>query len=208
GGVLGVDAEAFELDARGGSAGAEVDAPVGDQVEHRDRLGGAHGVVVRLRHQAHAVAEAHVRGAGRDRAVEHLGVGAVRVLLEEVVLDGPEGVEAGLLAGDRLRERVLVGEVLAVGTPGTGDGDLVEEGEPHVEHVPAAAPPAGNGDPPRPAASTLRTFSIPTIASFATIARVIAGGAARGGGVRAVGTYRAVACPRSATNAFASFATI
>ena len=56
----------------------------------------------------------------------------MRVLLEEVVLDGPERVEAGLLAGDRLLERVLVGDVLAVGIPRAGDGNLVEQGELHA----------------------------------------------------------------------------
>ena len=70
-------------------------------------------------------------GARRDRAVEHLGVGAVRVLLEEVVLDGPERVEAHLVAEDRLLERVLVGLVLLARRPGSGDRDLVEQRELH-----------------------------------------------------------------------------
>ncbi len=95
--VLRVDAESFELDARRRAAGAHVDAAVAQQVEHRDRLRRPHRMVVRLRHQTHAVAEPHLRRAARDRAVEHLGVRAVRVLLEEVVLDRPERVEAGLL---------------------------------------------------------------------------------------------------------------
>ena len=84
------------------AAGAEVDAAVGDEVEHGDRLGRAHRVVVRLRHEPHAVAEPHALGLRGDGAVEHLGVRAVRVLLEEVVLDGPERVPAVPLAGDRL----------------------------------------------------------------------------------------------------------
>ena len=92
--VVRVDVEALELGARRRAAGAELDAAVGEQVEHRDRLRGADRVVVRLRQQAHAVAEADRRRLRRDRAVEDLGVRAVRVLLEEVVLDRPEGVEA------------------------------------------------------------------------------------------------------------------
>ena len=76
--------------------------PFGDQVEHGGRLGRAHRVVVGLGHEPHAVAEPDALGLRGDRAVEHLGVRAVRVLLEEVVLDGPEGVPAELLAGDRL----------------------------------------------------------------------------------------------------------
>ena len=47
--LVGVDAEALELGARRRAAGAEVDAAVGDEVEHRDRLRGADRVVVRLR---------------------------------------------------------------------------------------------------------------------------------------------------------------
>ena len=59
------------------AAGAEVDAAVGEQVEHRGRLGRAHGVVVRLRREPHAVADAQLLRARGDGAVEHLGVRAV-----------------------------------------------------------------------------------------------------------------------------------
>ena len=129
--LVRVDAEALELGPGRRAAGAEVDPAVGDQVEHGGRLGRAHRVVVRLGHEPHAVAEAHALGLRGDGAVEHLGVGAVRVLLEEVVLDGPERVPPEPLAGHRLLERVLVGEPLAVGVPRPGDGDLVEQGEAH-----------------------------------------------------------------------------
>ena len=127
----GIDAEALELGAGGRATGAEVDAAVGDEVEHGHRLGRAHRVVVRLGHQPHAEAEAHPLGLGGDGAVEHLRVGAVRVLLEEVVLHRPERVPAVLFAGQRLLDRVLVGEAFGVGTPRSGDGDLVEQGEAH-----------------------------------------------------------------------------
>ena len=66
-----------------------------------------------------------------DGAVEHLGVRAVRVLLEEVVLDRPEGVPAEAVAGDRLLERVAVGDELAVRLPRARDRDLVEQRELH-----------------------------------------------------------------------------
>ncbi len=55
--LVRIDAEALELDARGRAAGAEVDAAVGDQVEHGGRLGRAHRVVVGLRAKPHAVAD-------------------------------------------------------------------------------------------------------------------------------------------------------
>src|SRR6185295_15727485 len=71
-------------------------------------------------------------GARRDRAVEHLGVRAVRVLLEEVVLDGPERVEPDLVAEDRLLERVLVRLVLLAGSERLAHRDLVEQRELHL----------------------------------------------------------------------------
>ena len=67
----------------------------------------------------------------RDGAVEHLGVRAVRVLLEEVVLHRPERVEATWSPSDRLLERVLVRGCSLVGVPRASHRDLVEQGEPH-----------------------------------------------------------------------------
>ena len=118
----GVDPEALELGPGGGAAGAHVDPALGEQVEDRHRLGRAHRVVVGLGHQAHAVAEADVLGAGRDGAVEDLGVRAVGVLLQEVVLDRPEGVPAEAVAGDGLLERVLVGRTRYRRPTGAGPG--------------------------------------------------------------------------------------
>src|SRR5947209_17533611 len=88
-------------------------------------------MVVGLRHQAQAVAEADALGAGGDGAVENFGVRAVRVLREEVVLHRPEGVPAEAITGDGLLDRVLIGPQLALLVPRAGDGDLVEEGEAH-----------------------------------------------------------------------------
>ena len=111
--------------------GFGIDPAVGDEVEHGHRLGGAHRVVVGLRHQADTEAEAHPLRLRGDGAVEHLGVRAVRVLLEEVVLHRPERIPAVAFTGQRLLDRVLVREALGVGTPRSGDGDLVEQGEAH-----------------------------------------------------------------------------
>ena len=109
----------------------EVDPAVREQVEHGHRLGRAHRMVVGLGHEADAVAQADALGPRRDGAVEHLGIGAVRVLLQEVVLHRPEGVPPEAVAGHRLLERVVVGDQLAVGRPRVGHGDLVEQGELH-----------------------------------------------------------------------------
>ena len=92
--LLGRDAEAAELQARGALADAEVDPAVGDDVERGQRLGRAGRVVVVGDHLADAVAEADALGQRRRGGQEHLGRRAVRVLLEEVVLDLPGVVEA------------------------------------------------------------------------------------------------------------------
>src|SRR5262245_39918942 len=95
-------------------------------------------MVVRLGCQPHAVSDTEVLRPRRDRAVEHLRVRAVRELLEEVVLDGPEAMPAELVGEHRLLERVLVCAPLAALVPWAGDGNLVEQGELHstsAEHV-------------------------------------------------------------------------
>jgi hypothetical protein len=133
---VGVDVEALELGPGRRAPGAELDPAVGDQVEDGHRLGRADGVVVRPGQQPHAVADADVLRAGGDGAVQHLGVGAVRVLLEEVVLDGPERVEADLVAEHGLLDGLLVGAVLALGIPGPRHRDLVEQRELHGQAPP------------------------------------------------------------------------
>ena len=140
-----VDVEALELGAGGRAPGAHVDPTLGQEVEHRHRLRRAHRVVVGPGHEADAVAEPDVLGPRGDGAVEDLGVRAVRVLLQEVVLDGPEGVPAVLVAGDGLLQRVLVGDELAVLLPRTGDGDLVEQRELHCMASPGTVLPGTPG---------------------------------------------------------------
>ena len=126
-----IDAEALQLRARRRPPGAEVHATVGEQVEHRHRFRRPDRVVVGLRHEAHAVAEPDPARARRDRAVENLRVRAVRVLVEKMMLDAPEGIPAPFLAGEGLFQGLLVGTVLGAGSPGPGDGDFVEERELH-----------------------------------------------------------------------------
>ena len=57
------------------------------------------------------------------------------------MLDRPEGVPAEAVPGDRLLERVLVGDQLAVVGPGTRHGDLVEQRELHDVAPPEAVHP-------------------------------------------------------------------
>src|SRR5580700_3413566 len=99
-------------------------------------------MVVGLGHEPHAVGDPHARGLRGDGPVEDLGVGAVRVLLEEVMFHRPEGVPAELLAGQGLLEGVLVRAVLTLLVPWAGHRDLIEQGKLHqVSLVSAGARP-------------------------------------------------------------------
>ena len=77
-------------------------------VEHGNRLGGAHGVVVRLREQAHAVAEAELRGlrvegpvnVGSAPAIGIPGVRAARSVLPRTMRDDINDSDAGVMAVD------------------------------------------------------------------------------------------------------------
>ena len=88
--------------------------------------------MIELRHaDDDAVADADLlrdHGAGGE---EELGRRAVRVLLEEVVLDGPHLVEAQLVGQPHLLERVLVDRALGLARPRPRHRELVEEAELH-----------------------------------------------------------------------------
>ena len=88
--------------------------------------------VVHLRHAHHrAVADPDALGLHRAGGEEELGRRAVRVLLEEVVLDGPDRVEAELVGQPHLLERVLVHLPLDAGRERPRHRQLVEDPEAH-----------------------------------------------------------------------------
>ena len=134
--LLGRDVEAAELEPRRALADAELRAPVGDEVEHGDGLGRARGVVVVGDHLADAVAEPDALGAGGGGGQEHVGGRAVRVFLQEMVLDRPGVVEPQPVGQLDLGQRVLHQLVLVVGTPGLGQLQLVEDAEFHAPRSP------------------------------------------------------------------------
>ncbi len=89
-----VDLEAAQLGLAGGLPAAELDAPVREQIEHGDPLGDTGGVVELRCGQHDAVTEADLLRPLAARGEEHLGRRRVAVLLEEVVLDLPDVLEA------------------------------------------------------------------------------------------------------------------
>jgi hypothetical protein len=131
-GLVRIDAEALQLGPGRRPAGAELDPAVADEVEDRHRLGGADRVVIGRRQQPHAVADPDATGARRDRAIEDLGIGAVGVLLEEVVLDRPKGMKADVVAEHRLLDHVFVRLVFLLLVPRPSHGNLIEQGELHA----------------------------------------------------------------------------
>ena len=108
-----------------------IEPAAGDDVERGRPLGDADRVV-HLRH-AHdgAVADADALGPRGDGGEEHLGRRAVRVLLEEVVLDRPHRVEAELVGQHRLLERVVVRLLLAGARQRRRHRQLEEDAELH-----------------------------------------------------------------------------
>ena len=145
--LLAHHAEAAELRLRRRLAGAELHAPARDQVERGGALDDPRRVVERGRQLHDAVAEADALGALRRGRQEHLGRARVRVLLEEVVLDLPDVVEADAIGQLHLVERVheqqpLVGALL----PRPRHLVLVEDPEAHCR---AADATASRARPPR-----------------------------------------------------------
>ncbi len=128
---LGIDLETAELGFRRRLTGAEVDAPVRDEVERGDALGDPRRVVERGRRLHDAVPEPDVLRSLRRRREEHFGRAGVRVLLEEVVLDFPDVLEPELVGELDLVECVLEQLILGVSVPGARELVLVEDAELH-----------------------------------------------------------------------------
>ena len=131
--VAEADVERMELGRGGRLAEAELDPPVRHQVERGHPLGDACGVVGRELDDA--VAEADLLRALAGRGEEHLRRRAVRVLLEEVVLDLPRVVVAEPVGELDLVEALLEQLVLAVGRPWPRQLVLVEDPELHGPKV-------------------------------------------------------------------------
>src|SRR5579863_5048631 len=84
-----------------------------------------------------SVPDANSLGDHRARRQEQLRRGAMRIFLEEVMLDGKHGFKAQLVGQFHLLQAVVVDLFFGVRIPGTRDRDFIEESKFHVR-VPSA----------------------------------------------------------------------
>src|SRR3954469_17231017 len=129
--LLALDAEAAELGLRRRLAGAELDPPAGDQVERGGALGDPRRVVERGRQLHDAVTQPDALRPLRRGRKEHLRRARVRVLLEEVVLDLPDVVEAHAVGQLDLLESVAQQLLVRAVLPRPRHLVLVEDPEAH-----------------------------------------------------------------------------
>ena len=130
-GRVGVGAETAELRPGGGTAGADMQAPARQDVEGRRPLGDLDRVIELGNADHDAVADLDVLGQHGAGGEEQLRRRAVRIFLEEMVLDGPHMLEAQLVGQLHLLEAVVVDGPLFFRCPRTRNGNLVEQAELH-----------------------------------------------------------------------------
>src|SRR6185369_5477521 len=116
--LLRRDAEAAELEPRRALADPEVEPAVGDEVEHAEPFRRPCGMVVARDDLPDAVAEANAPRARGRGGEEHLRRRAMRVLLEEMVLDTPRVVVAEAVGELDLLEGLADDTALGLRIPG------------------------------------------------------------------------------------------
>jgi hypothetical protein len=125
--------EGMQLDGALPFAEPELDAPAGQEIERGHALRDPDRMIRGELHDA--VSQPDALRALAGGAQEDLRRRAVRVLLEEVVLDAPRVVEAEPVGELDLREGVVQELVFAVLPPGAGQLQLVEDAESHGSTV-------------------------------------------------------------------------
>ena len=102
---------------RGGASRAPFHTPFGENIHSGDLLGDALRRGEAERGERHAEPHADVLREHRQRAQQHFGSGAVRAAFSEVVLYGPDGVEAQRVGQPDLFYGFLVGALLTLTLP-------------------------------------------------------------------------------------------
>jgi hypothetical protein len=129
--IVGFNPKPAHLYRRCRLAGAPLDTAVRDQIEGGDALGDTGGMIVVWRHQGNAVAEADPFGPLRAGSEKHPGRRGMRILLEKMMLDFPDVVDAQPIGQFDLVERLLVKPQLGLFAPGLRQLMLVEQSEFH-----------------------------------------------------------------------------
>ena len=130
-GAIVVHAEAVELLCGGRTARTQLHSAVAHDVEHGGLFCDLNRIVEVEGQQPHAVSDPDILGALTDRAVEDLGRGAVRVFLEEVMLDFPDVVDADAIGEFNLGEGLPVDIVFAERVPRARRLHLVQHAKLH-----------------------------------------------------------------------------
>ena len=124
-----VAAERRQFGDRGALAHAELAAAVAEQVEHRDALGDAGGMVGG--ELENTVAEPDLFGALAGGGEERFRRGRVRIFFQEMVFHHPGMVIADLVGGLELGQRVLVEPELVALFPWARQLQLIKDAEFH-----------------------------------------------------------------------------
>src|SRR6266851_9525795 len=85
------------------------------------------------------MADMDLPGAPSGSGEEHFGGGVVRIFLEEMVLVGPDVVEAKTVGDLHLGQRMLDHPVLGLGIPRAWQLQLVDQAELHGMCLPCAS---------------------------------------------------------------------
>src|SRR5271168_221628 len=140
--LFGRNGESAELHARRAFADAEIDPAAGNDVERRETLRRARGMVVVGDDLADAVPETDGLGARGGGGEKHFGSGGMRVFVEKMMLDLPRIVISQLIGKRDLVERLVKQARLVAGMPGARQLQLVEYAEFHVTYSPSTYPHA------------------------------------------------------------------
>ena len=116
--MVGIDSERADLGPGRGAAGAELEATVGNQIECSRALRDAGRMVHLRKRDGDALPDVDSFGAGRRSGQKNLGRRRVRVLLEKMMLDFPNLVEAELVGEFDLLEGLMIGAQFRVAAPG------------------------------------------------------------------------------------------
>src|SRR6202043_1944809 len=120
---------------RGALAHAEFAAAVAEEIEHRNALGDAGGVIGGK--LENAVAEPDVSGALGGCGEKRFRRRRMRIFFQEMMLDHPGMVVTEPVGGFQLRQRVLIQSEFIAGLPRTRQLELIKDAEFHDASPPS-----------------------------------------------------------------------